>query len=366
MRILHIINSMEMGGGQSLLVELTPLQIKQGNQVTILQLRNAKDQTLINKVRNEGVDVLTLKNEKGIYNPINIFKIMPFFDKYDIVHTHLFPTQYWVALACLFNRHRNPIITTEHSTKNKRRGKWLFEITDKFIYRQYKVVVACSDKALESFSLYYPEIKAISIPNGVNIQKYHEAKPYTKKQLINQSEHVFIVTMVSRFIPSKRQDILVKAIAQLPEEFHVVLVGGHENEEGLLIIKKLAEDLGVTNRIHFLYTRGDVPQILKSSDVIVMSSEYEGLSLSSIEGMAVGKPFIASDVDGLREIVRGAGILVKCADVPELTNAISQLASNKTYYQEIASQCRNRSEQFDIHRTAEMYMSEYEKCIKYK
>ena len=43
------------------------------------------------------------------------------------------------------------------------------------------------------------------------------------------------------------------------------------------------------------------PQVLKSADVVVMSSHWEGLSLSNIEGMSSGRPFVASDVDGLRE-----------------------------------------------------------------
>ena len=69
----------------------------------------------------------------------------------------------------------------------------------------------------------------------------------------------------------------------------------------------MCDELGVSHRVLSLYIRKDVPRILKSSNVICMSSIYEGLSLSSIEGMASGHPFIATNVNGLREIVKGAG-----------------------------------------------------------
>jgi glycosyltransferase involved in cell wall biosynthesis len=49
--------------------------------------------------------------------------------------------------------------------------------------------------------------------------------------------------------------------------------------------------------------------LLKTADIVVLSSHYEGLSLASIEGMASGKPFIASDVPGLHEVVKGADLL---------------------------------------------------------
>ena len=116
-------------------------------------------------------------------------------------------------------------------------------------------------------------------------------------------EDVFVVTMVARFMTMKRQDTVVEAISKLPDNIHAVFVGGSENDEGLVRVKNLAVEKEVADRVHFLYIRNDVPRILKTSDVVVMASDFEGLSLSSIEGMAAGKPFIASNVNGLRVVV---------------------------------------------------------------
>ena len=64
-------------------------------------------------------------------------------------------------------------------------------------------------------------------------------------------------------------------------------------------VNALNIELNVSDRVHFLGVRTDVPTLLKAADIVVMSSHFEGLSLSNIEGMAAGKPFVASDVDGI-------------------------------------------------------------------
>ena len=81
----------------------------------------------------------------------------------------------------------------------------------------------------------------------------------------------------------------------LPLEVKLVLAG-----EGVLKKKcqDLVETLKLKERVVFLGLRMDIPQLLKTADVVVLSSKYEGLSLSSIEGLAAGKPFVASDVPG--------------------------------------------------------------------
>ena len=92
-----------------------------------------------------------------------------------------------------------------------------------------------------------------------------------------------------------------------------------------------------------------------------MSSHYEGLSLSNIEGMSVGKPFIASDVDGLREITNGYGILFPHGDDQALANEIKHLAEDRTYYDQIAAQCYERAQQFDINNMVDAYVKVYKR-----
>ena len=350
---------MGMGGAQSLLVELAPFQKKMGNDVHVLELQSTPDRTLVKKLEEAGIIVCTLSKKRSVRNPLNIFSLIPYLIKCDVAHVHLFPANYWTALAKMISFCETPIVTTEHSTNNKRRNIALFKYIDAFIYSRYKKVVACADKALETFQARYPKVRSISIPNGVNIYKYIDAQPYTKQALAAIPEETFVITMVARFEYPKRQDTLVEAIAQLPNKYHAILVGGTPNDAGLLRIQKLTQSLGVSDRVHFLYLRSDVPRILKSSDAIVMSSEYEGLSLSSIEGMASGHPFIASNVNGLREVVYGAGELFECGNYYELAKLIVKLGEDQTYYNTIVNRCMARALEYDISIVAKRYQEEY-------
>ena len=136
------------------------------------------------------------------------------------------------------------------------------------------------------------------------------------------------------------------------------LVGDGERRDEL---KKLVSDQKVEDNVRFLGVRSDVANVLKAADVVVMSSHWEGLSLSNIEGMSVGKPFVASDVDGLREITKDAGILFKHEDADELASIILQLSKDKDYYDYIAARCYERAKQFDISKTIEGYNALYNK-----
>lgn len=363
MKILHIIDHMGMGGAQSLLLELVPIQKKMGHHVVVLELISAEDRTLVKKLVEEGITVESLSLRRSVRNPLNIFLLIPYIKVFDLVHVHLFPANYWTALAKFLSFSKTPIITTEHSTNNKRRNSCVFKYLDAFIYKKYNEVVACSNKAMETFRERFHGIECISIPNGVNILKYKSALPYSKKDLADIPEDAFVVTMVARFDYPKRQDILVEAIATLPEKFHVLFVGGTKDDLGVRRIQKLSIDLRVSSRTHFLYIRSDVPEILKSSDVVVMSSEYEGLSLSSIEGMACGCPFVATNVNGLREVVGGAGELFTCGDAKELAKLLVRLEADREYYSEVTKRCLARSEEYDINIVAKKYQEEYVKLI---
>ena len=364
MKILHIINHMGMGGAQSLLVELAPVQKDMGHDVLVLELESTQDRALVNKLKDKGVEVKSISASRSVRNPLNILSLIPYLRACDIAHVHLFPANYWTALAKLVGFCKTPIITTEHSTNNKRRSIPMFKYIDAFIYNRYQKVVACADKALETFRARYSKTNCMSIPNGVDISKYINAQPYTKHELANIAEDAFIVTMVARFDYPKRQDTLVEAAALLPEKFHIVLVGGTSDDAGLQKVQKLAQELEVSDRVHFLYLRSDVPRILKTSDVIVMSSEYEGLSLSSIEGMACGHPFVATNVNGLREVVGGAGELFECGDAEELAQLLRKFESDKEFYCTITNKCLARAKEYDIHSVASKYQDVYNKFVR--
>ena len=117
--ILHIINSLEIGGAQKLLVDILPLMNNEKMKVSLLVLKSV-DSSFCTRIKNSGIEVFSL-NSRSYHNPFIILRLIPFLRKFSIVHVHLFPSLYWVALANIFVSTK--LIFTEHSTNNRRRGK---------------------------------------------------------------------------------------------------------------------------------------------------------------------------------------------------------------------------------------------------
>lgn len=365
MKVLHIIDDLSMGGAQNLLIGLAGEQVNRGDDVVIAPLVCEAHTPVRDKLESKGVKVTPFRERGSVYNPLFIFRIAKMLCKYDVVHVHLFPALYWAGFARALSFSNVPLIYTEHSTKNKRRSNKVLHFVDRIVYQCcYNHVVACADKALETFKESYPSITHVSaINNGVDIDIYRNAEAYTKRKLLDVDENSFLITMVARFMTMKRQDTVVESIAKLPSVFHAVFVGGEASDEGLVKVKDLAKSLGVESRVHFLYVRSDVPRILKTSDIVVMASDYEGLSLSSIEGMAAGKPFVATNVNGLREVVGGAGILFENKDSGQLAQIINQLYEDKKLYYSTSKSCQQRAKEYDIKNMTEDYMRIYSQII---
>lgn len=355
MKILQVITSLKTGGAEKLIVDMVPLYQEQGHQVDVL-LFDGTETSFKRQLRDKGITIYQFGQGGSVYNPLYIFKLIPFLRKYDIVHTHNTACQLFVAIASLFSS--TILVTTEHNTSNRRRNWKGYKILDQWMYNRYQSVICISDKAYDNLRQYLGSDKSlIVIYNGINRILYQmaEADSSLKKGKT-------IVTMVAGFRPQKDQDTLVKAMKYLPaDQYELWLIGDGERRTA---IENMVNELNISPIVRFWGVRNDVPTLLKSSDIIVMSSHYEGLSLSSIEGMSVGKPFVASDVDGLHEVTQDAGILFPHRDAKALADIILHLHEDSVYYQYIADRCLQRAAEFDIHKTVNQYLQLYQSLYK--
>lgn len=369
MRILHVISSLgASGGAQNLLISFVGELKRRGHDVTILQQVEPDESIVVDKIIENGGSVLTMKKKGSIYNPLFIFKIIPWLNKFDIVNIHLFPTFYWAGFAGLLAGHHAPLIITEHSTLNRRMLNPVLRMVDSFVYKHcYDKVVACSDKAAERIESVYPNLKNLcAINNGIDIDRFKNAGLYPKKEWLGISEDSFVVTMVARFAYPKRQDVLVRAISLLPSNFHAVFVGSAPEGGNFNEVRTLVKELELEDRVHFLGVRSDVPNILKSSDAIVLSSEYEGLSLSSVEAMASGTPLVASDVDGIREVVKGAGLMFGMENYKELSDVLARLHDDASLKNTVSDRCVENSERYSVSIMVDNYLKLYQEVINKK
>lgn len=351
MRILHIITSLQTGGAETLVVNLMPRFRDLGHEVGLVVFNNEKTK-LMERLKHECPECKIYELGTSCYNPLYIIKLIGIMKKYDIVHTHNSSPQLFAAIANLFTRKK--LITTEHNTSNRRRyWKWYVNI-DRWMYNRYNRIICISNQAEENLRNYLKRDKLpiVTIFNGVDVASFHNAKPIEELKTDK-----FVAIMVAGFRKQKDQDTLVKAIAKLPKEkFELWLVGTGER---LNEVKNLVKNLNIEDNVKFLGLRTDVARLLHTANVVVMSSHYEGLSLSNIEGMSVNKPFIASDVDGLHEITEGYGILFPHEDSDSLAKIIERLSTDQDYYNQVASSCYARAQQFDITKMVEGYEGVY-------
>jgi glycosyltransferase involved in cell wall biosynthesis len=346
MKVLHITNSLGMGGAEKLLEEAIPLYNNLGIPTDIL-LFDGTEFPFFKSLKKTNPENVFVLNANSVYNPLNVLKIIPYLKKYDIIHVHLFPALYWVAFAKIISFYKGKLVYTEHSTNNKRRKSSLFRILDKFIYKKYNKIIAITDEVKDALisHLNLKDITKITVIfNGVNLSKIINAKTLNKKEFFNDDDSV-IVLQVARFYEPKDHATLIKAIASLPNRFKLLLVG-----EGVLKNKNeiLVNELQINDRVLFLGARMDIPSLLKTADIVVLSSKYEGLSLSCVEGMASGRPFIASNAPGLGAVVKDAGVLFPVGDEKFLASTILELESNPSYYQHVAESGRRKASEYDI------------------
>jgi glycosyltransferase involved in cell wall biosynthesis len=359
MKVLQIINSLATGGAEKLLLETLPLFRKKSIPMDILVL-NGTDYPFMKQLKSLNCCRVYSLGFKSVYNPIHILKIIPYLRKYDIIHVHLFPTQYWVVLAKLVSFSKVKLVFTEHNTSNRRIENKFSRYCDRFIYsRYYKIVCITNEvKVILKNHTRLSINKFIVIENGINLETLRNANYYIKKDMhLKISKTDKIIIQVAGFREQKDHPTLIKSLQYLPCNVKLLLVG-----DGILRknCEDLVQELKLQDRIIFLGLRMDIPQLLKTADIVVLSSKYEGLSLSSIEGMASGKPFIASNVPGLTEVVAGAGILFVQGNAKELAVAIKKLLTDNNYYQSVANACQERAEQYSIKVMIEKYIKMYE------
>lgn len=358
MKILHIINSLNTGGAEKLLVETLPLYEKKNIEVDLLLL-SKKETPFENLLNNTFKGSVYHSNIKHLYSPLQIFQIIKHIrkKKYDIVHAHLFPTLYWLSLAKLFFRFKTLILFTEHNTHNKRLGSAVFRWIDKIIYHQYSKIIAITPQVKEVLiqKLNIKENKIKVVYNGVDINKYKNAKVYNKEDFFDKDSIMLI--QVSRFHPQKDQKTLIKTLALLPNTYKLLLVGNGDTQEEC---KQLVQSLSLQERVQFLGNRTDIPSLLKTADIAVQSSHWEGFGLTAVEAMAAGKPIIASNVIGLKDIVSDYGLIFEKGNENDLLQKIQSLA-NKDYYEQISEKCSRRAEDFQLTIMVEKTVALYQK-----
>jgi len=355
-RVLQVINTLAPGGAETLVAELVPRLGRKGVESEVYVFRRTGS-FLERKLVQAGVRIYC-PSGLSLYDPRQVFNLAAHLREhaYHVVHTHLFLAQLWTAKAVLLCHRCVPLVTTEHSTRNRRR-QFVFRWLDRWMFGSY-ARVACVSRAVEAALLNwlpYLAKRTVVVENGIPLERIRAAAPVERREVAGTAEPVPLIISVGRLEAPKDHKTLLRALALL-DGVHLALVGdGHLRTE----LESLARMLGIGRRVHFLGWREDVPHLLKAADVYVQPSRFEGFSLAVVEAMAAGLPVVASDVPGMAEAVGDAGLLFSPGDAGDLAQKLRMVLDDRALRERLAKMACQRVAAFDIQKTVQGYLELY-------
>ena len=225
-------------------------------------------------------------------------------------------------------------------------------ILPKIIKAADKIIVTSFDYARHSkiskFLKQNPD-KFVEVPNGVDIAEFKpKEKDYQLEKIYNLSNKkiILFVGALDKAHYFKGVNYLLQALAKLGQNVKLIIVGGG----GLLNhYQMLAKKLQVDGRVIFAgkVSNADLPRHYNAADVVVLPSidKSEAFGLVLLEGMACGKPVVASDLPGVRTVVDGAGFTTKPKNAADLAEKIKKILENDELAKKFGEQGRFKVEQ---------------------
>lgn len=293
----------------------------------------------------------------------------------DVVHTHTAKAGFVGRSAAMTIRPRPVVVHTYHGHVLK----GYFGRTKTAVYRELErsagrvtdrligVSQATVDDLVELGVA--PRERFSVVPIGLALEGFTgldpAPDPRARHELgVNGDEVLF--TFVGRVVPIKRLDILLEALAlarRNGSRVQLAIAGDGEIRQGL---ETLALDLGIADSVRFLGYRGELPRLAAASDAAVLSSDNEGTPVSLIEAAAAGRPAVATDVGGVRDVVNDeTGILVPPGDAAALAGGIERLAFDPDLRAKLGAQARKHAVgRFSAERLVDDIDSLYRELLK--
>ena len=218
-------------------------------------------------------------------------------------------------------------------TFQERNYGWRVRLT-RFLQRRWwgwcSRIIACSEFLrqilIQHHGVVPTKVKRIfNAYHGPEVDAVSATREEARAELELSSDRRYVLT-ICRLMVWKRVDNILKALVDLPEDVHLLVAGDGDMD---VEWQRLAEELGVSNRVTWL---GNVPHdqvmlFIRSADVFVLNSEYEGLSHTLLEVLHLGTPIVASEVCGNPEVVEDGenGLLVDPRDPVAVRSALARL-----------------------------------------
>jgi len=373
LKVVYVIDDLGLGGAQRQLVLLVTALPRTRFDIEVISL-SADKAAYASAIREAGIP-LTMIPHAGAWSWRTFFRVWSRMRRVrpDIVHTWLFTADLYGRLSAWLAR--VPVIMSAVRSVEPWKAKHyvavdrlLRHVTDAFTVNARAI-----GDVLTARERINPK-KLRVIYNGVDLEKFtlngreeggrkKEEKPGLPSSLFFlSSSQSPLVGIIGRLGPEKDQATFVRAAAlvlqQVPAARFLIVGNGPLKGE----LRRLARRLGVGAQVHFLEGQSDIAPVFAALDLVVISSRYEGCCNVILEGMAMGKPVIATAVGGNPELVvpGHTGLLVPAQDSHAMANAIVRLVRSPHEARAMGLAGRQRiEEQFSLRRMIEEHEQLY-------
>jgi glycosyltransferase involved in cell wall biosynthesis len=286
---------------------------------------------LADELQAAGVPVIRLGLTQK-YNPVPIFQLERFWraEPPDLIHTHLYHAGL-IGRTVARIRGLGPVVVHQHGAEKARSGlrSWLDRSTTNWVQCYIASCRAVAETLEKRENVAAARIAVIY--NGLDRSTIQQpSQQALKPDGWPVPDGTRSIVCVGRLSPEKGQKWLVQALSQLDQQeqpVHLVLIGDGDSRGDL---QEQVLQLGLTEQVHLLGARKDVPDWLPHFDLFVLPSAWEGVSLALLEAMAAGLPVIATESGGTPEVVEAGvtGLLVPPGNPTKLAEAIQILLSD--------------------------------------
>jgi len=310
MRALHIITGLGVGGAEQqlrLLIRHLPVDC---DVVTLTNPGAVADGLTADGVRVLHLGMTGNRDMAALPRLVRIIRT----GRYDLVHTHLYRACVYGRLAARIAGVK-AVVATEHSLGDSQmEGRGLsagvraLYLASERLGRSTVAVSPTVAERLKRWGVPGPRIEVV--PNGIDLDRFRfdPAQRLRTRQRLGLPEGAYVVGGIGRLAAGKRFDVLIRALAQLPDDYWLLLVGGGTEEN---LLRRTAHDCGVADRVLFTGERPytpdgtpgpDLPSLTSAMDLLASPSPEEAFGLAVVEGLASGLPVLYASCPAIEDL----------------------------------------------------------------
>jgi glycosyltransferase involved in cell wall biosynthesis len=325
---LHVIDSLGLGGAQSVLINLVRYADRSLFELEVATMSGRG--VYWNCVQALGIPVRSLSFSRVVPVYVPSMILMCLRRRYDIVHTHLLGANAIAKpLAALCGAKIR--INHDHCNDKALDPKRWVPVADRISNRFSTHVIAVSESTrnyLVQQEHMLPE-RVTTIHNGIDLELFHPRREQraAARQRLALPADAFIIAGIGRLSYQKNFslfiDVAAAVLAERPTAYFVIAGTGPEEQQ----LRDRAARLGIDQRLRFLGYVNDMPEFYPAVDALLLTSRYEGLPITILEAMATGTTIVSSMLDGVAEIMHDGedGALVASSDVDGFMRRLCEL-----------------------------------------